>query len=81
MGARSKLNTVVVWTCLIVSALVGLAGESWGVFWGVLVVTIGGCYTAGDIRIRTHHARQCTKSDPEYRIDRSADRHRQRRAK
>jgi hypothetical protein len=52
MGARSKLNTIVIWVCLIVSALIGIAAESWGVFWGVLVVSIGGCYSAGDIRMR-----------------------------
>lgn len=50
MGARHKLNTGYVWGCLIVSAFFGLAADSWGVFWGVLLVTIGGCYVSGDIR-------------------------------
>ena len=50
MGARDKLNTVVVWGCLIVSALVGAVMGSWGAFWLTLVVTIAGCYSAGGIR-------------------------------
>ncbi len=50
MGARDKLNAVVVWACLVVSALLGAAMESWGAFWGILVVTIAGCSCAGGIR-------------------------------
>jgi len=50
MRARHKLNTAFVWGCLLVSAFFGLAADSWGVFWIVLVVTIGGCYVSGDIR-------------------------------
>lgn len=50
MGVRHKLNTAYVWGCLIVSLFFGLAGDSWGVFVVVLLVTIGGCYASGDIR-------------------------------
>lgn len=50
MGARDKLNATAVWACLIVSALLGAAMGSWGAFWGILVVMIGGCYCAGGIR-------------------------------
>jgi hypothetical protein len=74
MGARHKLNTVVVWGCLIVSAFFGLAAESWGVFWGVLAVTVGGCYTAGDIR--TQPTRRLSKSGPESKVGRPPSRHR-----
>ncbi len=54
MGARDKLNGVVVGACLFVSALLGAAMGSWGAFWGILVVTIVGCSCAGGIR--THPA-------------------------
>ncbi len=50
MGARDKLNAVVFWGCLIVSALLGAVMGSWGAFWGILVVTIVGCSCAGGIR-------------------------------
>ncbi len=74
MGARHKLNTVIVWGCLIVSAFVGLAAENWGVFWGMLVVTIGGCYTAGDIRTRP--TGRLPKTGPDFKVDRSPGRNR-----
>ena len=50
MGARDKLNGVVVGACLFVSALLGATMQSWGAFWGILVVTIVGCCCAGGIR-------------------------------
>ena len=50
MGARDKLNSVVVSGCLIVSAILGAIMESWGAFWGVLIVLIGVCFSAGGIR-------------------------------
>ncbi len=50
MGARDKLNAVVVGGCLIVSAIFGTAMESWGAFWVILVLMIVGCSFAGGIR-------------------------------
>ena len=50
MGARDKLNAVVLWGCLVVSAIFGAAVGSWGAFWGLLIITIVGCSCAGGIR-------------------------------
>ncbi len=50
MGARDKLNGVVVGACLFVSALLGAAMESWGAFWVILLVMIVGSSGAGGIR-------------------------------
>ncbi len=53
MGAREKLNSVVVGGCLIVAALVGgLVMESWPAFFGILVVTIAACHHAEGIRVK-----------------------------
>ena len=52
MGARDKPNAVVIRGCLIVSALLGLAMESWPAFLVNLVVTIGGSYNAEGIRAK-----------------------------
>ena len=50
MGARDKLNGVVVGACLIVSALLGAAMESWWAFWGILLILVIGSSGAGGIR-------------------------------
>jgi hypothetical protein len=50
MGARDKLNGVVVGACLFISALFGAAMGSWGAFWIILVVMIVGSSGAGGIR-------------------------------
>ncbi len=50
MGARDKLNAIVVWGCLIVWAILGAAIGSWGAFWIILVVMIVGSSGAGGIR-------------------------------
>ncbi len=50
MGARDKLNTVVIWGCLIASALLGAIMDSWWAFWGSLLVTLVACSSAGGIR-------------------------------
>jgi len=50
VGARDKLNAVVFWGCLIVSALLGAAMGSWGAFWGILLIMVIGCSGAGGIR-------------------------------
>jgi len=50
MGARDKLNGVVVGACLLISALLGAVMGSWGAFWGILILTIAGCSGAGGIR-------------------------------
>ena len=50
MRARAKLNAAVVSGCLIASAILGAAMETWAAFWGILVVTIVGCSCAGGIR-------------------------------
>jgi hypothetical protein len=52
MGARDKLNGVVVVACLIVAALLGAAMESWLAFWAVLILSVAGCSDAGGIRTR-----------------------------
>ncbi len=50
MGARDKLNGVVVGACLFGAALFGAALGSWGAFWIILVVMIVGSSGAGGIR-------------------------------
>ena len=50
MGARDKLNGVVVGACLFVSALLGAAMGSWGAFWVILILTVVGSSGAGGIR-------------------------------
>ena len=52
MGAREKLNTVVVWGCLIVAALLGLSFESYFVAAAAFVVMVGASYNAQGIRIQ-----------------------------
>ena len=50
MGARDKLNGVVVGACLFVSALLGAAMESWWAFWGIFLILVTACNGAGGIR-------------------------------
>jgi len=50
VGARDKLNAVVIWVSLIVSAILGAIMQSWGAFWGILVLLICACTCAGGIR-------------------------------
>ncbi len=50
MGARDKLNAVVIWGCLIASALLGAVMDSWWAFWGSLAVTLVACSSVGGIR-------------------------------
>ena len=52
MGAREKLNGIAVWSCLLGSALLGAALESWGAFWGTLALSLAWCCGAGGIRAR-----------------------------
>jgi hypothetical protein len=52
MSARQKLNLAYFHGALILAALIGMAAQSWAIFWVALIVlTAGGCY-AGEIRFR-----------------------------
>ena len=50
MNAREKLNTTFAWGSAAAAALLGVVLQSWGAFWGTLVVTLGACCYAGCIR-------------------------------
>ena len=50
MGARQKLNQNAIHGCLIVGGLIGLAFQSWLVFFIVTVVLLGGSLHGGEIR-------------------------------
>ncbi len=50
MGARTKLNIAFINGALIVAAFVGMAFQSWMVFWGVVVLLVAGSLYAGEIR-------------------------------
>jgi hypothetical protein len=76
MGARHKLNTAYVWGCLVISSLFGIAAGSWSFFWVILVVTISGCYLAGDIR--TQPAARPPQSGPDGKMNRPRAQHRRR---
>jgi hypothetical protein len=76
MRARHKLNTAFVWGCLIVSSIFGIAAESWSFFWVILIVTIGGCYLAGDIRTRP--VARPPQLGPDGKMDRPRGQHRRR---
>lgn len=50
MGARDKLNSAYTTGCLAMASLIGLACESWAMFFVALVVLIGVAVNNGDIR-------------------------------
>ena len=52
MGARQKLNVAYFNGCLVVSALVGLVGQNWALFWLALIVSLALCCHSGEIRHR-----------------------------
>ena len=64
MGARDKLNGVVVGACLIVSALLGAAMESWGAFWGIFLIMVICCSGAVGIEGQRHLAEAAALPPP-----------------
>jgi hypothetical protein len=52
MGARHKLNAAYFNGCLLLSAVLGAAAQSWAVFLGALAVSLALGVHAGDIRTR-----------------------------
>ncbi|HEV7280677.1 MAG TPA: hypothetical protein VGN57_10790 [Pirellulaceae bacterium] len=51
-GARQKLNSAVLVACVLVAGAAGLLVQDWRIFWMLLCVFVGACWTSGLIRIR-----------------------------
>ena len=52
MGARQKLNQAHLNGALVVAAVVGIATQSWTVFWIAALIAAGSSLHAGGIRLR-----------------------------
>lgn len=50
MGARQKLNQAYLNGALVLAAVVGIATQSWAVFWLAVIFVVGSSFYAGDIR-------------------------------
>lgn len=58
MGARQRLNSLYLLNILIVSALIGITLQSWGIFIGVALILIVILVHGGDIRPQRRGARR-----------------------
>lgn len=52
MGARQKLNQAHLNGALVIAAVVGIATQSWAVFWIAALIAAGSSLHSGDIRLR-----------------------------
>lgn len=50
MGARQKLNQAYLNGALVIAAVVGIATQSWSVFWLAVIFVVGSALYAGEIR-------------------------------
>jgi hypothetical protein len=50
MGARTKLNRIIVIGCILLAGILGAASDSFGVFVFALAILIGLCLYGRDIR-------------------------------
>lgn len=51
MGARQKLNQAYLNGALIIAAVLGVATQSWTVFWIVTLIAVGSSMHSGEIRL------------------------------
>jgi len=52
MGARQKLNQAHLNGVLMIATVIGVASQSWTVFWIAALIAIGCSLHTGDIRLR-----------------------------
>ena len=52
MGARQKLNQAHLNGALVIAAVIGVATQSWTVFWIAALIAAGSSLHSGDIRLR-----------------------------
>lgn len=52
MGARQKLNQAHLNGALVIAAVVGIATQSWTVFWIAALIAAGSSLHSGDIRLQ-----------------------------
>ncbi len=52
MGARQKLNQAHLNGALVIAAVIGVATQSWTVFWIAAAIAAGSSLHSGDIRLR-----------------------------
>jgi hypothetical protein len=57
MGARHKLNHIMVGICLAVAGVTGILSGSWLVFWIALAIAVLERLSHGDIRLKPHKRR------------------------
>jgi len=51
MGARQKLNQAHLNGALVIAAVIGIATQSWTVFWIAALFVVGSSFYAGGIRL------------------------------
>ena len=58
MGARQKLNQAYFNGALVIAAVLGVAAQSWTVFWIATLVVSGSSLHSGGIRLRSRNKSQ-----------------------
>lgn len=52
MGARQKLNQAHLNGALVIATVIGVASQSWTVFWIAALIAVGSSLHSGGIRLR-----------------------------